>query len=115
MPCRILKGEESKMSLPAPAPASTALVPGASAGIGEQFARQLSQLGHRVALVARREDRLRELADELGGPDRAVTIGADLASPEDRDRLAGRIEELGTQVEVLVNNAGFGIFKPFAE
>ncbi|HMD57915.1 MAG TPA: SDR family NAD(P)-dependent oxidoreductase, partial [Solirubrobacteraceae bacterium] len=63
------------MSLPAPSPESIALVTGASSGIGEQFARQLSEMGHRVALVARREDRLRHLAEELGGtdalPDRA--------------------------------------------
>src|SRR5437868_4042635 len=103
------------MSLPDPASDSIALVTGASSGIGEQFARELSALGHRVALVARREDRLRELAEELGGNDRAVPIGADLASPEDRDKLAGRIEELGANVEILVNNAGFGIFKPFAQ
>src|SRR5438552_1372727 len=103
------------MSLHDPAPDSFALVTGASSGIGEQFARQLSQLGHRVALVARREDRLRDLSDELGGSDRAMVIGADLASSEDRDRLAARIEELGAQVEILVNNAGFGIFKPFAQ
>jgi hypothetical protein len=103
------------MTLPDPAPASIALVTGASSGIGEQFARQLSQLGHRVALVARREERLRELVEELGGSDRTVAIGADLATPEDRDRLAARIEELGAEVEILVNNAGFGIFKPFAE
>jgi short-subunit dehydrogenase len=103
------------MSLPEPSPESIALVTGASSGIGEHFARQLSEMGHRVALVARREDRLRELADELGGDDRAVVIAADLASPEDRDRLGSRIEELGGQVEILVNNAGYGIFKPFAE
>ncbi|MBV8430241.1 MAG: SDR family oxidoreductase [Solirubrobacterales bacterium] len=103
------------MSLPKPSPESIALVTGASSGIGEQFARQLSEMGHRVALVARREDRLRQLAEELGGDERAVVIAADLAVPEDRDRLASRIEELGAQVEILVNNAGYGIFEPFAE
>jgi len=80
------------VSLPEPSSDSIALVTGASSGIGEQFARQLSELGHRVALVARREDRLAQLDDELGGPDRAVAIGADLALPEDRDRLAARID-----------------------
>jgi short-subunit dehydrogenase len=103
------------MSLPEPAPNSIALVTGASSGIGEQFARQLSELGHRVALVARREDRLQHLAEELGGPDRAVAIGADLAEPADRDRLAARIEELGADVEILVNNAGYGIYCAFGE
>jgi uncharacterized protein len=103
------------MSLPPPSPESIALVTGASSGIGEQFARQLSARGHRVAIVARREDRLAKLADELGGPDRAVVIAADLAVPEDRNRLAARLEELGALVEVLVNNAGFGVYKAFVD
>jgi short-subunit dehydrogenase len=90
-------------------------VTGASSGIGEQFARQLSERGHRVALVARSEDRLRTLAEELGGTERAVAIGADLSAPEGRDRLAAQLDELGAQVELLVNNAGFGIYKPFVE
>lgn len=102
------------MSLPASTPDSIALVTGASSGIGEQFARQLSERGYRVVLVARREDRLARLAEELGGPDRAVAIAADLAVPEDRDRLASQIEQLGA-VEILVNNAGFGVYSPFAE
>jgi short-subunit dehydrogenase len=103
------------MSLPDPSPDSIALVTGASSGIGEQFARQLSDMGHRVALVARREDRLTELANELGGEERALVIAADLGVPEDRDRLATRLEELGAHVSILVNNAGYGIFKAFAE
>src|SRR5436305_1200640 len=103
------------MSLPEPSPESIALITGASSGIGEHFARQLSEMGHRVALVARREERLNELAEELGGAERAVVIGADLAVPEERDRLAGRIEELGAHVEILINNAGYGIFKPFGD
>jgi uncharacterized protein len=103
------------MSLPPPAAESIALVTGASSGIGEQFARQLSERGHRIALVARREERLASLAEELGGPDRAVPIAADLAVPEDRARLAARLEEMGAQVEILVNNAGFGLFQPFGE
>jgi short-subunit dehydrogenase len=101
------------MSLPSPASDSIALVTGASSGIGEEFARQLCRQGHRVALVARREDRLNALAEKLGG-DRAVVIAADLGVPEDRDRLAARLEELGATVEILVNNAGFGVFSPFA-
>lgn len=103
------------MSLPPPTPDSIALVTGASSGIGEQYARQLSERGHRVAIVARREDRLRMLADELGGGERAVAIAADLAVEDDRDRLAARLEELEVKVEILVNNAGYGIYQPFAE
>ena len=101
------------MSLPTPSSKSIAVVTGASSGIGEQIARQLSARGHRVALVARREDRLLRLADELGGPGRAVSIRADLADSEDRDTLAARLDELVT-VEMLVNNAGMGVHVAFA-
>lgn len=103
------------MPLPDPSPDSIALVTGASSGIGEQFARQLSEMGHRIALVARREDRLSQLAQELGGEERAIVIGSDLAVPEQRDQLAARLEELGAHVEILVNCAGYGIYKAFAE
>lgn len=103
------------MSLPEPSSDSIALVTGASSGIGEQFARQLSERGYRVALVARRQEQLDQLASQLGGPDRAVAIPADLTVDADRDRLAERIEQLGARVEVLVNNAGYGVYQPFAE
>jgi uncharacterized protein len=103
------------MSLPPPAPDSIAIVTGASSGIGEQYARQLSARGHRVAIVARREDRLAKLAEELGGTERAVPIAADLAVAEDRDRLATRLQELGATVEILVNNAGYGIYESFVQ
>jgi short-subunit dehydrogenase len=97
-----------------PSPDSIAVVTGASSGIGEQIARQLSVRGHRVALVARRHDPLTQLADELGGPGRAVPLRADLAEPEDRDMLAARLNELGT-VEILVNNAGMGVHVAFVD
>jgi uncharacterized protein len=72
------------MSLPAPDRNSIAVVTGASSGIGEEFARQLAARGHRVALVARREHRLSQLAGELGRPERATVIAADLAEAGDR-------------------------------
>lgn len=103
------------MSLPEPTSESIAIVTGASSGIGEQFARQLSERGHRVALVARNEERLSSLSQELGGADRAPVICADLAVADDRARLAATIEQLGARVEILVNNAGFGIYQPFGE
>ncbi len=103
------------MSLPAPSSRSIAVVTGASSGIGEQFARQLSERGYRVALVARRQERLRDLAQELGGDDRATAIGADLTVADERDRLAADLADLDGDVEVLVNCAGFGIYKPFTE
>lgn len=101
------------MTLPPPSPGSVAVVTGASSGIGEQFARQLVARGYRVVVTARREDRLQRLCTELGGDERAVAVGADLAIPEHRDRLAARIEEMGARVELLVNNAGLGIYTAF--
>ena len=101
------------MTLPPPSAGSVALVTGASSGIGEQFARQLVARGYRVVVTARREDRLHKLCTELGGDQHAVAIGTDLAVPEDRDRLVARIEELGAQVDLLVNNAGLGIYTKF--
>jgi short-subunit dehydrogenase len=104
------------MALPDPAPKSTALVTGASSGIGEAIARELAGRGHNVTLVARREDRLQALAEELGNAHGvgAQTIGADLEDPAARDAMANRIEELGVDVDILVNNAGFGHSGDFA-
>ena len=105
------------MALPEPAESSTALITGASAGIGEAVARELAERGHGVTLVARREDRLRSLAGELSDRFgvRAEAIGVDLGSASARAGLASRLDELGLQVEVLVNNAGFGGGKDFAD
>ena len=103
-----------QVSLPEPSAQSIVLVTGASSGIGEQFARQLSERGYRVALVARREDRLGQLAEELGGNEKAIVIAADLTAEADRDRLAAELEQHG-EVEILVNSAGYGVYKPFAQ
>jgi short-subunit dehydrogenase len=98
------------MALPPPSGDSTCLVTGASSGIGAEIARQLAERGHGVTLVARRADRLRELAAEISKKHgvRAETIAADLSDPLDRTRLVDQIAEMGLEVEVLVNNAGFG-------
>lgn len=103
------------MGLPSPSDSSTALVTGASAGIGEAIAGELASRGHGITLVARREDRLRELAGRLSAEHgvRAEVIGADLGAPAARDDVATRIGELGLQVGILVNNAGFGHHRDF--
>jgi len=85
--------------------AETALITGASSGIGEQFARQLSERGYELILVARREDRLKKLAEEL--PTKAHVVPCDLAS--DAADLPGKVAKLGVDVDLLVNNAGFGV------
>lgn len=98
------------MALPPPAPDSTCLVTGASSGIGAEIARELARRGRGVTLVARREDRLRELADELTSAHgvRAEVIGASVADHEGRTGLVAEIEDRGLTVETLVNNAGYG-------
>jgi short-subunit dehydrogenase len=85
-------------------------VTGASAGIGEAIAGELASRGHGVTLVARREERLLELAERLRGDHgvRAEVIATDLGEDAGRESLAGKLEELGLAVEILVNNAGFG-------
>jgi short-subunit dehydrogenase len=77
------------------------LVTGASRGIGESMARELARRGSSVALVARSEGPLKELASELGG----IAYPADLSDPAQVDGLFARVEEDGP-VDVLVNNAG---------
>jgi uncharacterized protein len=101
--------------LPAPAEGSTGLVTGASSGIGRELARGLAARGHAVTVVARRADRLDQLAGELRERHgvRVEPIAADLSDEGERDRLAAEIERRALRVEVLVNNAGFGIYRPF--
>jgi short-subunit dehydrogenase len=103
------------MSLPRPAADSTALVTGASAGIGAEFARALAARGHGVTLVARRAERLEALARELSDRHsvRAEVVVADLTDEAERDRLAVEVEKAGLSVDILVNNAGFGVYMPF--
>jgi len=83
-----------------------ALITGASAGLGVDFARQLSKRGHSLVLAARRKDRIEALARELGNA-RAVTI--DLSKSGSAAKLLADIAAAGEQVDVLINNAGFGL------
>lgn len=89
-----------------------ALVTGASAGLGIEFARQLAKRGHRLVLAARRKERLDALAGELGNA-RAMTI--DLSKQDAATRVMADLEAHGESVELLVNNAGFGLIGRFAK
>jgi uncharacterized protein len=96
------------MALPTPAPDRTCLVTGASSGIGLELATQLAERGHGVTLVARREDRLKVLADDLATKHgvRAEVIAADLTDEAARSHIADAVAQRGLTVDVVVNNAG---------
>lgn len=98
------------MAIPDPSKDSTALVTGASSGIGSDIARSLAKRGHNVVLVARREERLAQLAKKLTANHkvRAETVAADLQTKSGRKALLKALDELGLRVDVLINNAGFG-------
>ena len=89
-----------------------ALITGASAGLGVEFARQLSKRGHRLVLVARRKERLDKLAKELGN---ARAVAADLSKKDAAAKLMADLAANGEVVDFLVNNAGFGLIGQFAK
>jgi uncharacterized protein len=93
----------------------TALVTGASSGIGAAFARALAQRGYDLVLLARREARLQALADEIMReyPVKVQVFKADLSDPADIERAAECIAEI-RDLDVLVNNAGFGLGGDYA-
>jgi hypothetical protein len=94
-----------------------ALVTGASSGLGADFARELAGRGCNVALVARREEPMKELAAALESAHGVATrvVAMDLATPDAPPALAARLRAEGVAVDVLVNNAGFGVYGPFLE
>jgi short-subunit dehydrogenase len=93
------------------------LVTGASSGIGAEFARQLAARGMHCVLVARREDRLRELAGELEAAHgiRCEIVPANLAQPHAGRDLLAEVARRGIAVELLINNAGFGMVATLEE
>ena len=92
-------------------PELVTLVTGASAGLGAEFARQCAARGEKLALAARRGDRLEALADEIGG---AEIFPIDLSEAEAPARLIGALAERRLAVSTLINNAGFGLIGRFA-
>lgn len=89
----------------------TALVTGASAGIGAEFARELAARGSNLVLTARREDRLHALADELRTTHgvRVECIAADLAATTSVAELCAELARRGIAIDILINNAGYGV------
>ncbi|MET8630242.1 SDR family oxidoreductase [Kitasatospora sp. NPDC004669] len=93
----------------------TTLITGASAGLGAEFARQLAARGSDLVLVARRRDRLEDLAAELRDRHRVQVhvLAMDLAAAHPGQALAEQVDQLGLHVTSVINNAGFGTFGPF--
>lgn len=103
------------MSLPTPASDRTAVVTGASSGIGVEIARELVRRGHGVTLVARSADKLQALATELSATGvRAEVLPTDLSDAASRAGLLDRILDLGLTPDILVNNAGLSTLGPVA-
>jgi len=94
-----------------------ALVTGASSGMGVDFATILAERGCNLVLVARREDRLRELADELTRRHdiQADIVAMSLSALGAPQQLYDELQARSLQIDVLINNAGFGSFGPFVE
>jgi len=95
----------------------TMLITGASSGIGEAFARRLAADGHDLFLVARSEEKLRHLCAELSAADgiKAQFLALDLTEPAADARCFDETERLGIDVDLLINNAGFGSMGDFAK
>jgi short-subunit dehydrogenase len=80
------------------------VVTGASSGIGKEIAREFARRGYRLVLVARRADRLRDLAEELDGLTHVLPV--DLSDPDDRATLPDQVAALGVMTDILINSAG---------
>jgi short-subunit dehydrogenase len=103
------------MALPTPSASTTAVVTGASSGIGTELARVLARKGHHVTLVARRRDALEEVAADLPGSAGSDVVTADLADETSRNELVDALTGGKRKVAVLVNNAGFSTVGPVTE
>jgi uncharacterized protein len=99
----------------APVPRTTALITGATAGLGAEFARQLAEQGHDLLLVARNRERLQATAHELENnySITAEVLPADLTDDAGVAAVVGRLSDASRPVEILVNNAGIGLLGSF--
>ena len=95
----------------------TALVTGASSGIGAEFARQLAAKQNNLVLIARSEDKLKELAEQLQSKHGIQTyaIAQDLTEPQAGATIFEKIQYQGLRIDLLVNNAGFGDYGKFSD
>lgn len=91
------------------------LITGASSGIGAATARRAAEQGYRLVLAARSEDKLQELAGELGGPERVLAQPCDVTSFEEQQKLVARTLETFGALDVAFANAGFGAARGFGQ
>ena len=91
------------------------VITGASSGIGEATARRAAEAGYRLVLAARREEKLRDLAEELGGPERALAVRCDVTEWEDQQAMAQTALDRFGRIDVSFANAGFGAKRGFLE
>lgn len=94
-----------------------ALITGASSGIGRELAKELAAKSYDLILIARKKDALEELAEELRTKNnvRVWTVDHDLSDPSRINELIERVKGLGVEINVLINNAGAGIYGPLNE
>jgi len=107
-----LRGQKTSIQETSIVTERVTLITGASAGIGMELARVFAANGHRLALTARRADRLEALANELAakGGKKPIVIACDLKDADAGEKIAAALAAEGVELDHLVNNAGFGVF-----
>jgi uncharacterized protein len=111
-PVPSLRGQKTSIQETAIVTERVTLITGASAGIGTELARVFAANGHRLALTARRADRLEALANELSATcgEKPIVIACDLQQADSGEKIAAALAAAGVELDNLVNNAGFGVF-----
>lgn len=103
---------EDEQKHPQPSAKKTVLVTGATSGLGAEFARQLGGAGYQLIVTGQNEERLAQTKTDVGA---ILAVSSDLTAPDGVASLLRQIEEAGLQIDLLVNNAGFTVYGPFAE